>query len=109
MFFLKESLNTIKITPKRIKTTPKTIFKVIVSENNKTPKNIAVKGSNAPIIAVVVEPTSRIAIFIVSKDIIVGKTANAIAQAKTFQSLIGCNWVQNFKLKIKTLSPKSIT
>ena len=44
------------------------------SWKNKTPKNIAVKGSNAPKRAVVVEPISLIAIVIVSSETIVGIT-----------------------------------
>lgn len=72
------------------------------SLNTTTPKNIAVKGSSAPNIAVVVEPINLIAILIVSIEIIVGKIARASAQAKILQSFIGCNSVQNFKLKINT-------
>lgn len=40
---------------------------------NNTPTTIAVKGSNAPNIAVEVEPINFIAIVIVSIEIIVGK------------------------------------
>lgn len=46
-----------------------------------TPKNIAVKGSRAPRMAVMVEPTSFIDTVIVSSEIMVGKTARAIAKS----------------------------
>ena len=70
---------------------------------------MAVKGSNAPKIAVVVGPIRRIATFIVSSEIIVGNIARAIEQANTFQSFMGCNSVQNLRLKIKTVKPINIT
>ena len=72
-------LVTIKNTPKSIRKTPIQILTVKCSWKSNTPKNIAVSGSNAPKIAVVVEPTSLIATLIVSKEIIVGKSASAIA------------------------------
>lgn len=61
-------------------------------------KNTAVNGSNAPRMAVFVEPISLIAIFIVSIEIIVGSKA----KPKEYPHKIGlfsiCNCVQNFKL-----------
>ena len=69
---------TINNTPNNINAIPKIILKVKCSLNNKTPKNIAVKGSRAPRIAVFVGPASFIEIFIVSSEIIVGKSANPI-------------------------------
>lgn len=73
-------------------------FNVSTSPKHKHPKNIAVNGSSAPKIAVGVEPSKRIATLIVSREITVGKNANASEHASNLQSLIGCNWVQNFKL-----------
>ena len=70
----------INITPERIKIMPKIILRVNVSWKNKTPKNIAVSGSNAPKTAVLVEPISLMAIVIVSREIIVGKIASPIAK-----------------------------
>lgn len=58
---------------------PIQILMVNCSPNNVTPKNMAVKGSRAPKIAVVVEPTNLIAIVIVSREIIVGIIASAKA------------------------------
>ena len=45
-------------TPNKIKITPIEIFMVNCSWKNKIPKNIAVNGSNAPKIAVLVDPMS---------------------------------------------------
>ena len=70
-----------RITPVRIRATPKIILAVRCSWKNITPKNIAVKGSSAPSIAVVVEPISFIEIVIVSSEIIVGKSANPKVQS----------------------------
>lgn len=88
----------IKNTPKRIKATPIIILSVSCSWKNKTPKNIAVKGSNAPKSAVVVEPISLIAIVIVSRETIVGiiESPNAYNHNKGLSKI--CNCVQNFKL-----------
>ena len=95
-----EFFRIIKITPERIRIIPRIILKVSISPKNKTPKKSAVKGSNAPRIAVVVGPINLIAIFIVSREIIVGKSANATAHPKTFQFSIGCNFVQKFEFII---------
>lgn len=70
------------------------------SWNITTPKNIAVSGSKAPNIAVVVEPISFIATVIVSSDIIVGIIDNAIAQHHKSGLSIICSSVQNFRLNI---------
>ena len=67
------------------------------SWKNKIPKNIAVNGSNAPKIAVLVEPMSWIAIVIVSKEIIVGNNANPIANSHDVACGKICNFVQNFR------------
>ena len=76
--FGKFFLVTARNTPNRIKRTPIEILKVKCSLKNTIPKNIAVKGSNAPRIAVFVEPISLIATFIVSSDIIVGSSARPV-------------------------------
>ena len=75
-------------------------LRVRTSPKHKQPKNIAVRGSNAPNIAVGVEPIKRIAIFIVSKDIIVGKIASPIVNSHRYGLSGICNSVQNFKLTI---------
>ena len=66
---------------------------------------MAVTGSRAPNIAVVVGPISFIATLIASIDIIVGKIARAIEQVNIFQSFIGCKFVQNLRFTIKTNKP----
>ena len=66
-------------TPLNIIKTPVTIFIVKCSLKNITPINIAVNGSNAPKIAVFVEPMNLIAMFIVSSEIIVGRIESPIA------------------------------
>ena len=66
-------------TPIKIKITPLAILTVICSWKNIIPKKIAVNGSKAPSIAVVVEPINFIEIVIVSSDIIVGNNAKPIA------------------------------
>ena len=48
-------------TPDKINIIPRVILKVKCSLKNKIPKKIAVRGSKAPRIAVVVEPISLIA------------------------------------------------
>lgn len=88
----------IKNTPKRIKKTPVHIFTVSCSWKNITPKNIAVNGSNAPRIAVVVDPTSFIDIERVSREIIVGNNAKASVHIQRKGLCIICSCVQNFKL-----------
>ena len=55
-------------TPIKIKITPLAILTVICSWKNIIPKKIAVNGSNAPSIAVVVEPINFIEIVIVSMN-----------------------------------------
>ena len=57
---------------------PKPLVGVIFSPNTKIPKISAVNGSNAPSIDTGIEPMSCIAIVIVTKEIIVGKTDNPI-------------------------------
>ena len=106
---LKPFLKIINITPKITRIIPIILLKVKTSLKNITPKKIALKGSNAPKIEVIVAPISRMETLIVSIDIIVGKIANANAHAKTRQSLIGCNSVQNLRLTTKTHSAKNIT
>ena len=59
------------------------IRNVRCSWKNTTPKNIAVNGSNAPSIAVVVEPISFIDIDIVSSEIIVGNKARATVHSQS--------------------------
>ena len=65
---------------------------------NNTPTTIAVKGSNAPNIAVEVEPINFIAIVIVSIEIIVGKIDKPNVHNHKNGECNTCNWVQNFKL-----------
>ena len=74
---------TIRITPARIRTTPASIRGVNCSWKISTPIQIAVSGSSAPKIAVVVEPTSFIDTVIVSSEIIVGKRASHSEIART--------------------------
>ena len=64
------------------------------------PNIVAVKGSNAPIIAVFVEPINFIEIFIVSREIIVGKTAKPNAKKNAFGEFKTCKFVNNFVLKM---------
>lgn len=71
-----------QITPNIIDIIPATIFGLIVSLNNRIPKNNAVIGSKAPKIAVLVAPMSLIARVIVSSDIIVGNIASPSMQRK---------------------------
>lgn len=71
--------------------TPMHILVVSCSWNTKTPKNIAVNGSNAPKIAVVVEPTSFIEIVIVSSEIIVGNIDSPIAKSQRYGLSKICN------------------
>ena len=68
-------------TPDKININPRVILKVKCSLKNKIPKKIAVRGSKAPRIAVVVEPISLIAIVIVSRDIIVGNMERQITHS----------------------------
>lgn len=68
-------------TPDKINIIPRVILKVKCSLKNKIPKKIAVRGSKAPRIAVVVEPISLIAIVIVSRDIIVGNMERQITHS----------------------------
>lgn len=89
--------------------TPMHILAVRCSWNTKTPKNIAVNGSNAPRIAVVVEPTSFIDIVIVSSEIIVGNIDSPIAKSHKKGLSKICSSVQNFRLIIYTKRPNNIT
>ena len=66
-------------TPDKIRIIPVIIFNVRGSLKNMTPKNTAVKGSSAPKIAVLTGPVRRIAIVIVSREIMVGIIDNKIA------------------------------
>ena len=86
-----DCLKISKITPDRIRKIPKMLLRVNFSEKNNNPKNIAVNGSRAPSTEVVVGPIIRIAIFIVSSEIIVGKVARAIEHKNNLMSFIGCN------------------
>ena len=97
------------ITPRRMAAIPTHIFNVSCSLKNRIPKNNAVKGSSAPRIAVLVEPMSFIAIFIVSIDIIVGMIASPIAQIHSIGLCIICNSVQNFRLNKYTSNPNNTT
>ena len=60
--------------------TPIDILNVSCSLKNKIPKNIAVSGSNAPKIAVFVEPISFIETISVSSEIIVGNSASPVTR-----------------------------
>ena len=99
----------IKITPEITVIIPIIILGVNCSWKNTTPKNKAVRGSSEPSIAVVVEPISFIAIFIVSIEIIVGNNAKPIAYSHNTGDVSGCNSVQKFKFVMYTKSPKNIT
>lgn len=66
------------------------------SKNNRE-KTIALIGSSAPRSAVLVDPISFIATFMVSIDIIVGIIAIKIAQIKTKTESIGSICVQNLE------------
>ena len=68
------------------------------SLNKITPIKRAVTGSNAPKIAVFVEPISFIPSVVVSIDIIVGIIANPTTHSHSGKLCIICNCVQNFKL-----------
>ena len=68
-------------TPDKINIIPRVILKVKCSSKNKIPKKMAVSGSKAQRIAVVVEPISLIAIVIVSRDIIVGNMERQITHS----------------------------
>ena len=78
-------LRITQITPNIINIIPAIIFKLIVSLNNRIPKNNAVIGSKAPKIAVRVAPMSLIARVIVSRDVIVGNIASPNMQMKQNQ------------------------
>lgn len=91
-------LEIIRKTPNKINITPIEILKVKLSLKNRIPKNIAVNGSNAPNIAVFVEPINFIAIPIVSKEIIVGNIAKPITKSHAVVVVKPCKFVQNFKL-----------
>jgi len=71
-----------KITPDKINPIPQNILKVKVSPKNNIPKNNAVNGSNAPIMAVFVAPINFIPNVIVSREIMVGNIASPKAQSK---------------------------
>ena len=75
-------------TPIKIKITPLAILTVICSWKNIIPKKIAVNGSKAPSIAVVVEPINFIEIVIVSSDIIVGNNALMVLIKFVVESLL---------------------
>ena len=85
LFYLLQSVVFLRVitimTPKSTKHTPAAILKVISSWKNIIPKNIAVKGSSAPNIAVLVEPINFMAIFIVSMEITVGNIASPAAHS----------------------------
>ena len=100
---------TISITPVRIKIIPIAIFSVKISWKNIKPKIIAVNGSKAPNIAVIVGPTNFIPIVVASSEIIVGIIANPNANAHKIGEFKACNSVQKFKLYTYTDSPKNIT
>ena len=68
---------TIKKTESNINIIPAQIRKLKCSWKTKTPKNTAVTGSNAPIIADKVGPIILIETVIVSNDTMVGIMANA--------------------------------
>ena len=80
-----------KITPDKISPIPQIILKVRVSPKSKIPKNNAVKGSKAPIIAVFVAPINFIPNVIVSREIIVGKIASPNAHAIVTKLLSDCS------------------
>lgn len=86
-----------RLTPDSIKNTPTEILNVKAPPKNNSENTMALIGSSAPSRAVLVEPISFIAIFIVSIEIIVGKIAINIAQIKTIGELIGSICVQNLE------------
>ena len=63
-------------TPDKIRIIPVIIFNVRGSLKNMTPKKTAVKGSSALKIAVLTVPDRRIAMVIVYRESIVGRSEN---------------------------------
>ena len=66
-----------KVTAMIISVNPMLSLNVSVSPNTVIPKKIAVTGSNAPSMAVGVDPMYWMAPVVHTKEIAVGKTANA--------------------------------
>ena len=72
-------LPIISNTPTMMSRLPMAIDGVNASPNTKMPTTTAVTGSNAPMIAVGVEPTSSMARVMVTNEITVGATASITA------------------------------
>ena len=77
-FHVFRSLTTMNSTAAIQMTMPIRILAVTGSANISVPTKIPVNGSNTPKTAVFVGPIKRVAIEMVSMEIIVGKTANPI-------------------------------
>ncbi|CCZ06910.1 unknown [Odoribacter sp. CAG:788] len=67
--------------------------RVNISLNIVIPITTAVSGSNAPMIAVGVEPIWRTAITINTKDITVGTNASIIANIHIEEVVSNCKWL----------------
>src|SRR5574344_669684 len=102
-------LETIIVTERMTRTMPKVILGVITSPNTNIPINKAVTGSNAPRMAVGVEPIYWIALVVQTKEIAVGKIASPSKLSQTYHLLTNINLVPQPSVKKKKRVPKSNT